>query len=72
MYKNGVTTVYDHHASPNAIEGSLFTISDVAKDLGIRTCLCYEVSDRDGGNTIQQGINENVNFIKYAQKMIQT
>lgn len=66
--KNGVTTVYDHHASPNAIEGSLFTISDVAKDLGIRTCLCYEVSDRDGGNTIQQGINENVNFIKYAQK----
>lgn len=65
--KNGVTTVFDHHASPFAIEGSLFTIKDVAKDLGIRTNLCYEVSDRDGLKTIDQGIEENVNFIKFAK-----
>lgn len=65
--KNGVTTVFDHHASPFAIEGSLFTIKDVAKDLGIRTNLCYEVSDRDGLKTIDQGIQENVNFIKFAK-----
>lgn len=65
--KSGVTTVFDHHASPNAIEGSLFAINDVAKELGIRTCLCYEVSDRDGGLTIDRGIKENVDFIKYAQ-----
>lgn len=65
--KNGVTTVFDHHASPFAIEGSLFTIKDVAKDLGIRTNLCYEVSDRDGLKTIDQGIQENVNFVKFAQ-----
>ena len=66
--KSGVTTVFDHHASPFAIEGSLFTIADVAKNLGIRTNLCYEVSDRDGGKTIDQGIKENVDFIKFAQK----
>lgn len=65
--KNGVTTVFDHHASPLAIEGSLFTIKDVAKNLGIRTNLCYEVSDRDGLKTIDQGIQENVNFIKFAK-----
>lgn len=65
--KNGVTTVFDHHASPFAIEGSLFTIKDVAKNLGIRTNLCYEVSDRDGLKTIDQGIQENVNFIKFAK-----
>lgn len=65
--KNGVTTVFDHHASPLAIEGSLFTIKDVAKDLGIRTNLCYEVSDRDRLKTIDQGIEENVSFIKFAQ-----
>lgn len=65
--KNGVTTVFDHHASPFSIEGSLFTIKDVAKDLGIRTNLCYEVSDRDGLKTIDQGIQENVSFIKFAQ-----
>lgn len=65
--KNGVTTVFDHNASPFAIEGSLFTIKDVAKNLGIRTNLCYEVSDRDGLKTIDQGIQENVNFIKFAK-----
>ncbi len=29
--KNGVTTVFDHHASPMSITNSLFTIGDVAK-----------------------------------------
>ena len=66
--KNGVTTVFDHHASPFAITDSLFTIADVAKDLGIRSSLCYEVSDRDGLKITDEGINENVNFIKYAKK----
>ena len=45
--KYGVTTFFDHHASPNAIKGSLFTIGEVAEELGIRTSLCYEVSDRE-------------------------
>lgn len=64
--KNGVTTVFDHHASPNSIGDSLFTIGEVAKELGIRSSLCYEVSDRDGEEILNQGINENLNFIKYA------
>ena len=42
--KNGVTTVFDHHASYGEIRDSLFTIADVAEDFGVRTCLCYEVS----------------------------
>lgn len=62
--KNGVTTVFDHHASPNAVKGSLFTIADAAKEIGIRTCLCYEVSDRDGKEILEEGIKENVDFIK--------
>ncbi|WP_462427507.1 putative aminohydrolase SsnA [Fusobacterium varium] len=62
--KNGVTTVFDHHASPYAITGSLETIAEAAKKLGIRTCLCYEVSDRDGIEIMEEGIKENVNFIK--------
>lgn len=64
--KNGVTTVFDHHASPTAVEGSLFTIGEVAKELGIRSCLCYETSDRDGKEILKAGIKENVNFIKSA------
>ncbi len=66
--KNGVTTVFDHHASQNDIENSLFTIKDVAADLGIRTSLCYEVTDRDGKEATNQAIKENINFIKYAEQ----
>ena len=62
--KNGVTTVFDHNASPYAVKSSLFTIADAAKKLGIRTCLCYEVSDRDGEDILKEGIDENINFIK--------
>lgn len=62
--KNGVTTVFDHHASPMAAEGSLFTIAEAAKELGMRTCLCYETSDRDGEDILKAGIKENIDFIK--------
>lgn len=64
---NGVTTLIDHHAGPNAIEGSLFTLADAAKDVGIRTSLCYEVSDRDGLEKRDLGIAENINWIKESQ-----
>ena len=46
--KTGCTTLIDHHASYCEVEGSLFEIEKVAKELGVRTSLCYEVSDRDG------------------------
>lgn len=64
--KNGVTTVFDHHASFGQIENSLFAIEDAAKELGIRTCLCYEVSDRDGKDKAKASVMENANFIRHA------
>lgn len=67
--KNGVTTVIDHHASPYHITGSLKEIAGVAEKLGIRTSLCYEVSDRDGLEIVEKGIKENVDFIKYAESL---
>ena len=66
--KNGVTTVYDHHASAGHVPDSLFTIADVAKKIGVRTSLCYEVSDRDGKEIAELGIKENADFIKYANE----
>ncbi|MDD3919851.1 MAG: putative aminohydrolase SsnA [Eubacteriales bacterium] len=66
--KNGVTTLFDHHASYYQIEGSLFEIADVARTLGMRTCLCYEVSDRDGKEKCDAAIEENVNFMNFANK----
>lgn len=64
--KQGVTTLFDHHASYREIGGSLFEIADAAKDLGVRTCLCYEVSDRDGKEKCEAGIRENVDFMNWA------
>ncbi len=66
--KNGVTTVFDHHASPYAIRGSLFKIAEAAKLVGIRSNLSYETSDRDGEEITNEGIKENVEFIKYCNE----
>lgn len=66
--RNGVTTIFDHHASFGHIRDSLFTIADAAKELGIRACLCYEISDRDGLDKAEEAVMENAEFIRYAQK----
>lgn len=66
--RNGVTTIFDHHASFGQIRGSLFTIADAARELGVRACLCYEVSDRDGMEKAKESVMENGEFIRYALK----
>ncbi|WP_086312548.1 chlorohydrolase/aminohydrolase [Enterococcus sp. 7F3_DIV0205] len=65
--KNGVTTVFDHHASYGSIEGSLTQLSNAADELGVRTCLCYEVSDRDGEKQMKAAVKENADFIKVSR-----
>ena len=66
--KSGVTTVVDHHASAYAVEGSLFKIADAAREFGIRSNLCYEISDRDGEAIARAGIKENADFVKYTNE----
>ncbi len=62
--KHGTTTLLDHHASPNAIDGSLDIIAEEVDKAGLRAVLCYEVTDRDGEAKMKAGIQENVRFIK--------
>ncbi|WP_406543022.1 putative aminohydrolase SsnA [Clostridium ljungdahlii] len=64
--RNGVTTAFDHHASAYSVKGSLFKIAEAAEKVGIRSSLCYETSDRDGEKITDEGIAENVDFIKYC------
>ena len=64
--KNGVTTIFDHHASFGEISGSLFAIEEAARDFGVRSVLCYEISDRDGKEKAHAAIKENVDFAKHA------
>lgn len=65
--KHGTTTLIDHHASPSHIDGSLDIIADAVERAGLRAVLCYEVSDRDGAESIEAGIAENVRFIEAAK-----
>jgi putative selenium metabolism protein SsnA len=62
----GTTTLVDHHASPNAIDGSLDVIAGTLGELGLRSVLCYEVTDRDGPARAQAGLAENQRFLKRA------
>lgn len=66
--RDGVTTIFDHHASYKEIPGSLFAIKDVCRELGMRACLCYEVSERDGMEKCGQAIAENAEFAKWAKE----
>lgn len=65
--RHGVTTLIDHHASPNAIDGSLDVIAGAVDQSGVRGVLCYEVTDRNGKDGAQAGIAENVRFIQRLQ-----
>ncbi|MEE8390214.1 MAG: putative aminohydrolase SsnA [Anaerolineae bacterium] len=62
--RHGTTTLIDHHASPNGIEGSLDVIAEAVQEAGLRASLCYEVTDRDGPERAQAGIAENIRFAK--------
>jgi len=63
LLKSGVTTLVDHHASPNAIPGSLRQLQRaVVDELGMRACLCYEITDRNGDQGAEAGIRENLDY----------
>lgn len=75
---NGTTAIIDHHESPFAIEGSLDVIKNACDMVGVRSNLCYGITDRWNGSTMsstvspsssmtpeaQRGLDENVRFLK--------
>jgi putative selenium metabolism protein SsnA len=65
----GTTTVIDHHASPNFIDGSLDVIADALAELGLRSVLCYEVTDRDGMARAAAGVAENRRFLARPRRL---
>ncbi|MCE7874558.1 putative aminohydrolase SsnA [bacterium CPR1] len=62
--KRGTTTIIDHHASPGFIEGSLDALARAARQVGLRGCFCYEVTDRHGEEGAELGIQENLRFLE--------
>ena len=66
--RHGTTPLFDHHASPNALPGSLDVIADAVDRSGLRAVLCYEVTDRNGEAGAKQGIDENMRFIRRTRQ----
>jgi putative selenium metabolism protein SsnA len=60
----GVGTVVDHHSSPHACPGSLDLIARACEEVGLRGCLCYETSDRNGVAKTNEALAENARFLK--------
>jgi len=63
----GTTTIFDHHASPNALSGSLLDVARGMSEFGIRGVLCHEVTDRHGPGKGAAAIEENIGFAYEAQ-----
>lgn len=68
--RHGTTSLIDHHASPNAIEGSLDVIANAVEQAGLRAVLCYEVTDRDGIDKAEAGIAENLRFLRQPRPYV--
>lgn len=65
--RHGVTSIIDHHASPNWCDGSLDQIENALTKVGMRALLCYETSDRDGKAIRDAGLAENERYIRKCQ-----
>jgi putative selenium metabolism protein SsnA len=63
----GTTTFIDHHASPEAIEGSLSALEEGIATVGLRGVLCYEVTCRNRPSEAGQGLAENERYIRTCQ-----
>jgi putative selenium metabolism protein SsnA len=60
--RSGTTLLVDHHSSPSFITGSLLTLRGALEEVGLRSVLCYEVTDRNGEAGRREGLAENVQF----------
>jgi putative selenium metabolism protein SsnA len=61
--RSGTTVLFDHHASPSFIRGSLATLRRAIEEVGLRSALCYETTDRNGLEGRGAGIAENRAFL---------
>lgn len=68
MLKSGSTLFADTYSGPNSIEGSLQAIADATKNIGIRSILAFEMTERHNPEEARNGLEENISFIREAKK----
>ncbi len=63
----GTTCLFDHHASPSHIIGSLEIVREAIEKVGLRAVLCYEVTDRGGTQEREKGLDENLALLSWVR-----
>jgi cytosine/adenosine deaminase-related metal-dependent hydrolase len=66
----GTTFIIDHHASPNAAADSLHIIAEALESVGLSHLLCFELSDRDGPDRLEQGFAETARYLQDHQGLV--
>jgi len=64
--RNGVTYIFDHHASPSHTLGSLNCIKETLNEFEVRNVLCFETSDRNGEKLKLEALKENQDFFLHS------
>ena len=59
----GTTLIFDHHASLASVGGSLDQVERGLAEVGLRGCLCYEVTDRGGKGQRDITLEENERYL---------
>ena len=67
--RSGTTCLFDHHASPSHITGSLQIVREAIERVGLRAVLCYEVTDRGGTGEREQGLDETLALLSWTQSV---
>lgn len=62
--RSGVTTVFDHHSSPNFTDGSLEILVEISNKFGVNISPAFEITDRNGEELFESGLAENFRILK--------
>ncbi len=68
--KAGSSFIIDHHASPAYIRGSLGLMAKAFKKAGMSHLLCYELTDRNGSEGAQEGLEETESYLSDHQGLV--
>lgn len=66
--RNGVTYIFDHHSSQSKIKSSLKIIAEELSKFGLYGTICFETTDRNGTESSNLAIEENLEFIHSGWK----
>jgi len=64
MLRNGSTFFADTYSGPNSIEGSLDAVAAGANEIGIRSMLAFEMTERNIPDEAERGLKASIRFIE--------